>query len=501
MDRSPWPSSFRAPSLHALVFLAALVATGCGAPLAGTDNVDVSAQPLSSDLVVNGTFETDLSGWTLGGVKLPIRSTAYAHSGVAALRCGATSGAGQREPKGDSTASQWVDIPTDASSATLTFWAFETTDDRSGDYQEARVFALDGTVIATPFHELSNSRVWTQYTVDLSAYAGQSVKLYFNVHDDGHTDPTSLWIDDVSLTVGSGGVVDGGSGGGTDGGVVDGGSGGGTDGGVVDGGSGGGTDAGTGGHGALGEGEAISIHTTLGLPDTSTTDVNNPNDYLSVKPQYVVSYDSATRDPNWVAWELDSSWIGSTARTDDYRQDDTLPASFPQAANSDYSYSGYDRGHMCDAKDRSDNTTDMSSTFYLSNMVPQAPNNNRGPWLRLEDYARTLATSGEHLFIYAGPIFDSSPATLGADQVAVPIATWKVVVVLDDANPTSASVTTSTRVIAVIVPNDDTRVSQSDDWTMYRTSVDDIENQTGLDLLSDVDTSVQQVVEARVDNL
>jgi bacillopeptidase F (M6 metalloprotease family) len=46
-----------------------------------------------------------------------------------------------------------------------------------------------------------NSQVWTQRTVDLTAYRGQTVRIYFNAHGDGYGDLTTLWIDDVSLTV------------------------------------------------------------------------------------------------------------------------------------------------------------------------------------------------------------------------------------------------------------------------------------------------------------
>jgi endonuclease G len=38
------------------------------------------------------------------------------------------------------------------------------------------------------------------------------------------------------------------------------------------------------------------------------------------------------------------------------------------------------------------------------------------------------------------------------------------------------------------------------DWKSYRTSVDAIEAATGYDLLSNVSASIQQIVEAQVDN-
>src|SRR5438874_6626001 len=164
-------------------------------------------------------------------------------------------------------------------------------------------------------------------------------------------------------------------------------------------------------------GALVSIHTALGLPDNSSTETNS---YLSVKHQYVVSYNGVRRVPNWVSWELNASGLGPVARQDDFRPDDTLPAGFPQAQLADYLNSGWDRGHMCPSDDRTLTILDNQNTFYLTNMVPQSDNMNGGPWERLEVYSRQLATSGKELFIVSGGAFTAPPKTIGADAVQVP---------------------------------------------------------------------------------
>ena len=257
-------------------------------------------------------------------------------------------------------------------------------------------------------------------------------------------------------------------------------------------GSGGGSGGGGGGTGA-----SVSRHTTLGLPAAAST--STPNSYLSVKSGYVVSYNAGRKVPNWVSWELTSAYLGSAARQDDYRPDDTLPSSIAQAQLSDYSGSGYDRGHMCPSADRTLTVAANSQTFYLTNMVPQAANNNQGPWADLETESRTIANTGKDLFIISGGVFSSSSATVGSG-VSVPDKTFKVIVVLDATGQGASNVTTSTRVIAVMMPNRDSQISQSADWHDYRVSVDSIEAATGYDFLSDVAASVQSVIEARVDN-
>lgn len=246
-------------------------------------------------------------------------------------------------------------------------------------------------------------------------------------------------------------------------------------------------------------GASISVHLTLGLPDSSTTSSSNTTHYLSVKHQYVISYNSSHKTPNWSAWELNNSWLGSTDRQDTFRTDSTLPSSLAQAALADYSGSGYDRGHMCPSADRTLSVTDNSNTFYLTNMVPQSANNNQGPWEKLEEYERSLATSGKELFIMSGPIYSGTVSTIGSGKVAVPTSTWKVITVLNSVGQGPANVTTSTRVIAVIMPNSDSKISKSDDWHNFRVTTRAIEQATGLNIMSDVAQSVQDVIETKVD--
>ncbi len=259
------------------------------------------------------------------------------------------------------------------------------------------------------------------------------------------------------------------------------------------------TDYGSGGGGGGGgSGASLSVHTKLGIPSPSST--SDPNSYLSVKSGYVLSYNSGRKVPNWVSWELTTAYLGGIDRQDDFRVDNTLPSSLPQAQLSDYSGSGYDRGHMCPSADRTRTTTANSQTFYLTNMVPQAANNNRGPWAALETETRQLAQAGKQLYKIAGGTFSSGSRTIG-NGVKVPDKTWQVVVVLDGVGQGPSAVTTSTRVIAVLMPNSNSQISSSAPWRNFRVSVDSIEALTGQNFLSDVDPAVQAVIEARVDNL
>ncbi|BDI19855.1 hypothetical protein ANSO36C_56570 [Nostoc cf. commune SO-36] len=155
---------------------------------------------------------------------------------------------------------------------------------------------------------------------------------------------------------------------------------------------------------------------------------------------------------------------------------------------------------MTPSADRTKTVTDNSATFLMTNIVPQSPDNNQGPWASLENYSRSLVSQGNELCIISGTYgiggtgSNGTKYTIANGNVQVPTRVWKTIIF----NPESG-VTTSTRVISVDMPN--IQGIRNNDWKIYRVSVDSIEVKTGLNLLSNVSTSVQSVIESRVDNL
>jgi endonuclease G, mitochondrial len=249
----------------------------------------------------------------------------------------------------------------------------------------------------------------------------------------------------------------------------------------------------------------LGEHLTMGNPSNAVTDTAQIHNYLLNKTQYAVSYDRDKGRPNWVSWHLDSTWLGSTPRQDDFRADTTLPAGWYQVQATDYSGSGFDRGHHTPSGDRTNTAASNSSTFLMTNMMPQSPDNNQGPWESLESYCRTLVSSGSELYIVAGGTGSGGTGsnggttfTVAAGHVAVPSQTWKVIMVLPAGANDVSRVTASTRAIAVIMPN--TQGIRTVPWRNYRVSVDQVESLTGYDFFSSVPTTIQSAIESVVDN-
>lgn len=242
----------------------------------------------------------------------------------------------------------------------------------------------------------------------------------------------------------------------------------------------------------------------MGNPSQATTSPGNSENYLITRPQYALSYSKNKGTANWVSWELNESWLGDSGRVGKFAPDEELPADWVRIKPTDYTGSGFDRGHMTNSEDRSRSPEDNVQTFLMTNILPQAPDNNQGPWVQLENYCRQLARSGKELFIVSGGHGQGGigknglKATVGQGKVLVPAVTWKVILVLDKPNAGVAGVNRETQTIAVIMPNK--QGIKSDPWMQYQTSVAEVEQLTGYKFFTSVPTEIGTVIKAKIDS-
>lgn len=234
-------------------------------------------------------------------------------------------------------------------------------------------------------------------------------------------------------------------------------------------------------------------HVEFGTPyDGSTT-----NDYILSKRTYVTSHNCAEGEPNWVSWNLNKTHYGDAARSTSFYSDTSLPSGCYRVVSSDYTNSGYSRGHMTRSEERTWSSSDNQTTFLMTNVLPQYQDLNGGPWYKFEQYLQDLAqTQNKELYVIAGGI--GNRGTLNnAGKVVIPTYTWKIVVVMPYgqglANVTSTS---SLEVIAVKMPNV-TGIS-TQPWTAYKTTVDDIEYYTKYNFLDKLPDSIETYWESHV---
>ena len=153
-----------------------------------------------------------------------------------------------------------------------------------------------------------------------------------------------------------------------------------------------------------------------------------------------------------------------------------------QASLSDYKNSRYDRGHLARANLFTENYESMSTSFLLSNIIPQLKSNNRyGAWKKLEKLEfENIQTRGE-LLIVSGPVFSLNPKRLGGNKVCVPKSLFKVML---DPNKGDA--------IGFIIPND-YEVKSYDSFSM---SVNEVEKVVGLDFFSELHDEFEETIES-----
>jgi hypothetical protein len=151
-----------------------------------------------SNGIANSGFESgSLAPWTsCGTTSSATVTTAQAHSGTYSVLLGSTA---KPEVNGTAGVCQTVTVP---AGATLTFWVYEgTTDSIQYVDQEADVLSTSGTQLAQLYSEATSTGGWVQKSFSLSAYAGQTVQLYFGIKGNGYAkDDIYEYLDDVSLT-------------------------------------------------------------------------------------------------------------------------------------------------------------------------------------------------------------------------------------------------------------------------------------------------------------
>lgn len=149
-------------------------------------------------------------------------------------------------------------------------------------------------------------------------------------------------------------------------------------------------------------------------------DQQNDVDTLQMD-SYSVIYSPALRIPINVQWSLSVTDLGSSHREPSWRFQEDPRVPRPRATHDDYTHSGYDRGHMVPAADRSRSVSAMKETFLMTNVCPQVPALNRGSWKSLENACRLVALNGTPVRIVTDVVFwTADTLRIGQNGVAVP---------------------------------------------------------------------------------
>ena len=180
---------------------------------------------------------------------------------------------------------------------------------------------------------------------------------------------------------------------------------------------------------------SVAVAATTSCPDhfANGQAPDNINQKMSAKTRevcysgYALKHSGITRTPLYSAEHLtrDRMLQGKgLKRQSKFFPDPNIPAS-ERAELHHYARSGYDRGHVAPSADMFD-LQSQQECFSLANMVPQVPENNRGPWEGIESTVRKLAKDRGNIFVVTGPIYQGETERIGG-AVMVPAKLYKAV--------------------------------------------------------------------------
>lgn len=200
---------------------------------------------------------------------------------------------------------------------------------------------------------------------------------------------------------------------------------------------------------------------------------------------YTLSYNDQKEQANWVCYTLTDSMIlnGGEERSNSFKMDKMVVTG--SATSSDYTKSGYDRGHLCPAADMGFEKEAMEESFFMSNISPQVPEFNRGIWKELESKVRDWAKKEREIVVVTGPVFRDEKGIIGKDNVAVPGYFFKIV--FDN--------TDQPKILSFLLPN----AKSEKPLTDFAIATDSIEKLTGYDFFSQLPDNLENKLESRVE--
>jgi endonuclease G len=226
-------------------------------------------------------------------------------------------------------------------------------------------------------------------------------------------------------------------------------------------------------------------HFFYGYP-TGTPQTNN----LIVRDAYALSSNDETKFADWVAYRLDKETITGDVETKRNWKADPWLSESETLEPEDYKGANkalnVDRRHQAPS-DSFKGTSYWADTNYLSNITPQKTNLNQA-WKRLEDRVRQLVKDGHVAYVMTGPLYEREmPSLPNADEPhKIPSGYWKIIFVQEG---------DFIKAFSFIF---DQETGRSEKVIDHLTTVDEVEERSGLDFLRELPDDVEERIEGHM---
>jgi endonuclease G len=226
-------------------------------------------------------------------------------------------------------------------------------------------------------------------------------------------------------------------------------------------------------------------------PDTIIPQPEMAGQWIN-KPNFMLYYDEDIMQARFTLHKLEGAFTRGEANRYGIRFDEDEVLSAETARYSDYSGSGYDRGHLVPAGDFKCCQELLTETFSMSNIAPFDSVLNRYAWNELEIKTRSWARKNGTVYVITGPVFGHRFQYIGRyNDVSVPTHFFKIIFTL------SGNTGIPKKTIAFLLPNE-----PIDKFTQERrqVSLDKIEELTGLDFFKMLPDDLENKLEAQNQN-
>ena len=203
--------------------------------------------------------------------------------------------------------------------------------------------------------------------------------------------------------------------------------------------------------------------------------------------EFAVGWSPSLRHPVWAAYHVVRDARFGPIKRPNFQKDRSV-ASSPSA--KDYERSGYDRGHMVPnhAIVSRYGPDEQRKTFLMTNIAPQRPALNRGPWRELELFIADLWTAryGE-IWVIVGAVSRTAPnerALLGNAPIDVPEHYYMLIAAQDG---------DGVRTLAIMLP----QTSRIGDFPVHGiVTINELEEATGLSFFPDMPKFLSRPIKA-----
>ena len=156
----------------------------------------------------------------------------------------------------------------------------------------------------------------------------------------------------------------------------------------------------------------------------------NKCNQVITKRIYQVCYNYQYKGATIVAYTVDGDKLINAEthikKRPEFYSENSIPVKY-RSEPSDYTKSGYDRGHMANHADFDYSENMLYLTYSMANIVPQNPELNRHDWVKAETYERLLARQMGSVNVINFIYYPNDPEVIGKNRVSVPSSFIKMI--------------------------------------------------------------------------